>query len=89
MTPGMVAKHNDDAVWLIDGFKPGPAAAGVSETAAAGAKPYPMIPYINLMHNALGSELVDFLKGNESAADALADVEAAYVTTAKEAGFLN
>ena len=41
------------------------------------------------MHNALGSELVDFYKGNESAADALADVEAAYVTAAKGAGYLN
>ena len=30
----------------------------------------------------------DFYKGSESAADALADVEAAYVTVAKEAGFL-
>ena len=47
-----------------------------------------MIPYINFMHNALGSELVDFYKGTESAADALADVEAAYRTAAKEAGFL-
>jgi len=65
------------------------AAAGVSATAAAGAKPYPMIPFIGLMHNALGSELVDFYKGNESAEDALADVEAAYITAAKEAGFLN
>ena len=87
--PEMMKEHNDKAIWLIDGFKPGPAAAGVSETAAAGAKPYPMIPYINLMHNALGSELVDFYKGNESAADALADVEAAYVTAAKGAGYLN
>ena len=89
MNSDLMAEHNDKAIWLIDGFKPGPAAAGVAETAAAGAKPYPMIPYINLMQNALGSELVDFLKGNESAADALADVEAAYVTSAKEAGFLN
>ena len=48
-----------------------------------------MIPFVNLMHNALGSELVDFYKGNESAEDALADVEAAYITAAKEAGFLN
>ena len=47
-----------------------------------------MIPYVNLMHNALGSELVDFYKGDESAEDALADVEAAYRTAAKEAGFL-
>mgnify|MGYP001159726572 FL=1 len=89
MTPGMVAKHNDDAVWLIDGFKPGPAAAGVSATATGGAKSYPMIPYIGLMHNALGAELVDFLKGTESAEQALADVVAAYVTAAKEKGFLN
>ena len=48
-----------------------------------------MIPYINLMHNALGAELVDFLKGQESAEQALADVEAAYRTSAVEAGFLN
>lgn len=88
MTSEMVAQNNDDAIWLIDGFKPGPAAAGVAATAAGGAKPYPMIPYINLMHNALGSELVDFLKGDESAEKALADVEAAYITAAKEAGFL-
>ena len=89
MTPEMVAEHNDDAVWLIDGFKPGPAAAGVAATATGGAKSYPMIPYIGLMHNALGAELVDFLKGSESAEQAIADVEAAYVTAAKEAGFLN
>ena len=89
MTPEMVAEHNDDAVWLIDGFKPGPAAAGVAATATGGAMSYPMIPYIGLMHNAFGAELVDFLKGSESAEQALADVEAAYVTAAKEAGFLN
>lgn len=84
----MVAEHNDDAIWLIDGFKPGPAAAGVSETAAGGAKPYPMIPYIGLMHKALGTEIVDFLKGSETAKQAIADVEAAYEIAAKEAGFL-
>ncbi|MFZ5965404.1 ABC transporter substrate-binding protein [Thalassococcus sp. BH17M4-6] len=84
----MVAANNDDAVWLLEGFKPGPAAAGVAATAQGGAKPYPMIPQIGLMHNALGSELADFLKGGESAEKALADVEAAYITAAKEAGFL-
>jgi len=88
LTSDLMEEHNDKAIWLIDGFKPGPAAAGVAQSAAGGAKPYPMIPYINLMHNALGSELVDFYKGDESAEDALADVEAAYRTSAKEAGFL-
>jgi len=88
LTADMVAEHNDDAVWLLDGFKPGAAAAGVSATAQGGAAPYPMLPQIGLLHNALGAELTDFLQGNESAEKALADVEAAYVTAAKEAGFI-
>lgn len=88
LSPEMVAANNDDAVWLLDGFNPGPAAAGVAATAQGGAKPYPMIPQIGLLHGALGSELTDFLKGDESAEKALADVEAAYTTAAKEAGFL-
>ena len=88
LTPEMVAANNDDAVWLLDGFTPGPAAAGVAATAQGGATPYPMLPQIGLMHNALGAELTDFLQGNESAEKALADAEAAYVTAAKEAGFL-
>ena len=88
MTSEMVAANNDDAVWLLDGFKPGAAAAGVSATAQGGAAPYPMLPQIGLLHNALGAELSDFLKGEESAEQALADVEAAYITSAKEAGFL-
>ena len=84
----MVAANNDDAIWLLDGFVPGPAAAGVSATAKQGAAPYPMLPQIGLLHNALGAELSDFLKGDESAEQALMDVEAAYTTAAKEAGFL-
>jgi multiple sugar transport system substrate-binding protein len=88
MTPEMVAANNDDAVWLLEGFKPGPAAAGVAQTAQGGAKPYPMIPQMGLLHNALGAELADFLKGDESAEKALADIEASYRTSAKEAGFL-
>ncbi len=88
LTPEMVAEHNDDAVWLLEGFNPGPAAAGVAATARGGAQPYPMVPQINLLHNALGTELSDFMLGNESAEQALSDAEAAYVTTATEAGFL-
>jgi len=88
MTSEMVAEHNDDAIWLIDGYQPGPAAAGVAATARAGARPYPMIPYVNLMHNAASGELADFLKGDETAEKTLSDIEAAYVTSAKEAGYL-
>jgi multiple sugar transport system substrate-binding protein len=88
LTPEMVMANNDDAVWLLEGFTPGRAAAGVSATAMGGAKPYPMVPQIGLLHNALGAELSDFMQGNESAAQALADVEAAYITSATEAGFI-
>jgi len=84
----MVMANNDKAVWLMDSYKPGMAAAGVAKVATAGAEPYPMLPYMGLLHSAFFQELPDFLQGNESAEQALADVEAAYITTAKEAGFL-
>ncbi|WP_333712958.1 extracellular solute-binding protein [Yoonia sp.] len=77
------------AVWLIDGYEPTSAAVGVFEAAGAGTIPYPMLPYMGLMHTALGTELSDFMQGNESAEQALADVEAAYRAAAREAGFLN
>jgi hypothetical protein len=40
------------------------------------------------MHSALGDNLAEFLQGSESAEQALADVVAAYTTSAKEKGFL-
>ena len=94
MMNGINPKRLDDkmmplAVWLIDGFKPGPATVGVAAAARRNAIPYPMLPYQGLLHSALGSEIVDFMQGKEDAATALADVEAAYTAAAKEKGFLN
>ncbi|MEL7460909.1 MAG: extracellular solute-binding protein [Pseudomonadota bacterium] len=77
------------AVWLIDGYQPTEAAVGVFAAAEAGTTPYPYLPYMGLMHTALGNELADFMQGKESAEQALADVEAAYIAAAKEKGFLN
>ena len=76
------------AVWLIDGYQPTEAAIGVFEAATSGTIPYPMLPYMGLMHTALGNELADFMQGKESAEQALKDVEAAYIAAAKEKGFL-
>ena len=76
------------AVWLIDGYEPTAAAVGVFAAAEMGTTPYPYLPYMGLMHTALGGELADFMQGKESAEQALADVEAAYVAAAKEKGFL-
>ncbi len=84
----MEGDNNDKAVWLMDAYKPGPAAEGISATAGAGAEPYPMLPYMGLLHAAFSAELPDFLQGNESAEQTLADIEAAYITSAKESGFL-
>lgn len=84
----MVEANNDAAVWLMESYNPGPAAAGVAQTAGAGAEPYPMLPYMGLLHQAVFEELPDFLQGNESAEKTLADIEAAYVAAAQEAGYL-
>ena len=84
----MVENNNDAAVWLMDSYKPGAAATGVAATASSGAKPYPMLPYMGLLHQAFSEELPDFLQGSESAEQTLKDIEAAYTTAAKEAGYL-
>lgn len=88
MAPERIAAASDQAVWLAPGYAPTPAATGVFATAQGGAAPYPMEPYMGLMHTALGDNLAEFLQGQESAEQALADVEAAYVTAARAAGFL-
>ncbi|WP_299986225.1 ABC transporter substrate-binding protein [uncultured Ruegeria sp.] len=84
----MVMANNDKAVWLMDSYKPGLAAEGVAAAASAGADPYPMLPYMGLLHSAFFQEVPDFLQGNESAEQTLADIEAAYTAAAKEQGFL-
>jgi multiple sugar transport system substrate-binding protein len=84
----MANANGDKAVWLISGYTPGAAAIGVTASATAGSKPYPMTPYMDMLHTALGAEIVDFMQGKEDAAKALADTEAAYTTAAKEKGFL-
>ncbi|MEM9522555.1 MAG: extracellular solute-binding protein [Pseudomonadota bacterium] len=83
------AEIASQAVWLIDGYEPTEAAVGVFAAAQSGTAPYPMVPYMGLMHTALGAEIADFLQGKETAQQALADVEAAYIAAAKEKGFLN
>ena len=85
----MLAENQDAAVWLIDGYEPSKASTGVLANLQGGARPYPMLPYMGLLHTALGDNLSEFLQGKESADQALADVAAAYTTAAKEAGFLS
>ena len=76
------------AVWLMDGYTPAPVNEGVLASVAAGSTPYPMRPFQGLLHTALGDNIADFLQGNESAEQTLADIEAAYTAAATEKGFL-
>ena len=84
----MVTNNNDAAVWLINGYTPGPMAMGAAETAENGALPYPNGVEMGLMHTALGNNVADFLTGKETAGQTLMDIEAEYTTAAKEKGLL-
>ncbi|MGQ0567316.1 MAG: ABC transporter substrate-binding protein [Gemmobacter sp.] len=88
IAPETAQAHGDAAVWLIAGYEPGPAAVGVIANAMGGARPYPMVPWMGLLHETLGNELADFVKGTEDADKALADINAAYTAAAQQAGYL-
>lgn len=88
MSPEMVAKNNDAAIWLIKGYKPGPLVEGAIATLKAGAPAYPVSTQMGLIHTAIGKTVADYLNGTSSAEDALTKADAAYVTAAKDAGVL-
>jgi ABC-type glycerol-3-phosphate transport system substrate-binding protein len=88
VNPETVVKHNDDSVWLIPGYKPGPIAKGAIEAMQMGAPGYPVATRMGLMHSAIGNNIADFLTGRASAEDTLAKVEASYTTSAREAGLI-
>lgn len=77
------------AVWMIEGYEPTPVSAGVLATIQSGAQPYPMLPFMGLLHTALGDNLAPYLQGRATATEALEAVEAAYTAAARERGFLN
>ena len=84
----MVSANNAATVWLVDGYEATPEAAGAFATANSGAKPYPASKQMGMMHSALGNGVAAFLTGDKSAEATLADIEAAYITAAKEAGLM-
>ena len=76
------------AVWMVDGYQPTAAADGVIRAIEMETTLFPTVPYMGLMHTILGNELSDFMRGKETAEQALMDAEAAYRAAAKEKGFL-
>jgi multiple sugar transport system substrate-binding protein len=89
ISPRMLeAGNSDKAVWLIEGYEPDRLATGVMETAMMGPMAYPSSVEMGLMHTAIGNNIADFLTGQESAEESLADAEEAYRAAAREAGLL-
>jgi ABC-type glycerol-3-phosphate transport system substrate-binding protein len=84
----MVTAHNDDSVWLIDGYKTTRLSDGVIQSVQGGAPAYPASAQFSLMHAALGNNLGDYFAGKMTAEQALDKVDAAYTTAAKSAGFI-
>ena len=56
--PEVAKKHAQVAAWLIKGYEPTPGGGRrLRDLPRRGAKPYPMVPYMGLLHTALGDEL--------------------------------
>ncbi len=87
----MVTENSDAAIWLIPGYEPNRLAGGAIATLQAnpGARAYPSTSAMGLMHTALGNGVADYLTGAKDAETTLADIEAAYITAAKEAGLID
>ena len=86
--PDLAAQNADAAVWLTPGYQPEPPAEGVNANIQAGARSYPMVPFMGILHTALGENLGEFIQGRESAEQALSDITKAYETAAREQGYL-
>lgn len=88
MDTEMVTANNDDAIWLIDGYVPGPLAEGAVATAMGNPPAYPSTTQMGLMHTAIGNNVADYLTGAKDAVSTLEAIEADYTTAAEEAGLL-
>ena len=83
-----VQQNNDVAVWLVEGYKPGPLAKGAIETVEKGAPPAPSTVWRGLMDGSVSRNVPDYLLGKRTAEQTLQKIEADYVVSATEAGLL-
>jgi ABC-type glycerol-3-phosphate transport system substrate-binding protein len=88
LSEDVVKANNDVTIWLRSAYKPGRYSAGAYASAMAGAPPYPMQTQITMVHASLGNNIGDFLAGKESAKDSLDDAAEAYISAAKEKGYI-
>ncbi len=82
-----VIRNNPEvAVWLGQGYEPGPLAKGVFDSSSQKAPNYPASSAMSIMHTVLGKNISNFLTGQKSAKATLSDIEKAYALAAKESG---
>mgnify|MGYP002778762189 CR=1 FL=1 len=84
----VLSANPDTAIWLSTQPIESRIAAGALASLEGGAPSYPASSAMGLMHTAVGDNIADFLTGAESAAQSLADAEAAYLAAATEAGLI-
>ncbi|MCE0503958.1 extracellular solute-binding protein [Roseivivax sp. GX 12232] len=86
----MVQGANDAAIWLVQGYEPTRLAQGAIATLQSqpGATAYPSTTAMGLMHTAIGNNVSAYLTGDKDAEQTLADIEADYITSAREAGLI-
>lgn len=80
-----VKTHNDLALWIGAGYRPGSNAAAAVATASNGADSFSLQPEFGLLMDLLGREIAGFLRGERDAMAALQNVEAAYLAAVLEA----
>lgn len=84
----IVKQNNDIAVWLVEGYQPGPLAQGAIDTIENGAPAAPSAVWRGLIDGAISRNVPDFLLGKRTAEQTLQKIEADYTISAKEAGLL-
>ncbi len=81
-------KGNDVAVWIRSAYKPGRFGSAVTASLKAGAPIWPTEPFFNLAHAELGKIIPDALTGRIPMKTALDNATNAYLSAAKEKGFI-
>ena len=85
----VLSANPEAAIWLSSEPIDSEIAKGAVASAEQGAPAYPSSNVMGMMHTALGNNIADFLRGEESAEQTLSDIEDEYLAAAREAGVID
>jgi multiple sugar transport system substrate-binding protein len=89
MNEKTIAQHMNDVIWLLPGYQPTKLVQGAIDSLQSGAPDYPSSVRMSMLHTAIGNSIANYFLGKATAEQALAAAEAAYRTSAREAGLLD